>query len=1175
MLWQSYLAIVAFLTLPTARAQPVKAPPEDLVVLLSIEGKAELAPAATGNWMPATNNQVLHLGDRLRTDKSSRAIIRFSKWGQLRVREASLFTIEPPREPGRRPLLNLLKGFFYFFNRDKAIELDLQNRLASAATRGTEFQVAVADDGRMEVSVLEGEVELRNSLGPVTLSSGQQGVALPGQRPTRTAVIAAPNVIQWCLYYPAVLDVDELGLSEAEQSALKESLAAWRSGDLLKALQSYPENRQPVAEREQVYRAALLLVVGETAQAESLLPSADTASPFSNALRELIAAVQFQTYNRAAPPALATEWLAESYYRQSRAGVDKRMLEEALKAAQAAVGVAPDSGLAWERLAELEFSFGSTGEALKALDNAVRLSPRNAQALALKGFLLSAQNRIPQAIEYFEQAIATDGALANAWLGRGLCRLRQGKAEEGRADLLVAAALEPQRAVLRSYLGKAFSDAGDDPRARKELELARTLDPKDPTSWLYSALDREQHNRINEAIRDLEQSQELNDNRSLYRSDFLLDQDRAVRSANLARIYDEAGLGDVALREASRAVAADYDNFSSHLFLANSYEQLRRANQFDLRFETAAFNEYLLASLLGPADGRMLAQPVTQQEYTRLFDRDTLGFSTSTEYLSRGAWDQYAAQYGTLRNSSYALEADYRWDPGETANRNVESYLLSAKFKQMLTPQDGLFLQVLDFWQTSGDLAQRYDPNQSIAGLHVREQQEPSLLAGLDHQWSESQRTLFLVSRFNDSLTEYNPHGSTLLLTETGGTLDGFFPSDLTQQYQSRLSVDSFELQHLVRGEHLQTIAGIRYQYATDRLSNQQTINPGNAPAFEIYYGNPGTVITDQSLRLHTERLSPYLYESWQVAQPLCLIGGVSYDYQSQPDDVLFAPLADDRVIHRQLSPKAAVVWTPTPRATVRAAYSQSLGGVDLDQSVRLEPTQLAGFVQAYRNLFPDSLVGAVGGARVETADVSLDYRFPTGTYVALSGELLESKADHGVGAFQRDLFTSDGPAVQLDERLRYQERSVDASLHQLLADWFSAGVRYRLADARLTRTYPGVDPSLGPLDPTQLTPIGPTSRGLLHQLSISGLFQHPSGVFAGAEAVWWSQDLRDSLADTPGDTFWQVNLQVGYRSPRRHAEVAIGVLNVAGRDYRLYPINLYPDLPRERTLFARLQLNF
>ena len=1159
-------AIVALLTLSTSRAQPAKAPPEDLVVLLSIEGKADLAPAGTDAWAPATNHQVIHLGDRLRTDKFSRAIIRFSKWGQLRVREASLFTIEPPREPGRRPLLNLLKGFFYFFNRDKAIEVDLQSRLASAATRGTEFQVAVAEDGRMEVSVLEGVVDLRNDLGTVTLSSFQQGVALPGQHPTTTAVIVSVNVIQWCLYYPAVLDVDELGLSEDEQSALKESLEAWRSGNLPKALQSYPENREPASERERVYRAALLLVVGETAQAESLLPSADMTSPFGNALREMSAAVQFQTYNSAAPtPVLATEWLAQSYYQQSRAGVDLRMLEEALKSAQTAAAVAPNFGLAWERLAELEFSFGRTGKAFAALDNALRLSPRNAQALTLKGFLLSAQNRIPQAIDYFDQAIAADGALGNAWLGRGLCRIRQGKAAEGREDLLVAATLEPQRAVLRSYLGKAFSDAGEDKRARKELDLARTLDPKDPTSWLYSALDHEQHNRINEAIRDLEQSKELNDNRSLYRSDLLLDQDRAVRSANLARIYGEAGMDDVALREASRAVAADYGNFSAHLFLANSYDQLRQANLFDLRFETPAFSEYLLASLLGPADGRLLAQPVSQQEYTRLFEHDTLGLSTSTEYLSRGAWSQYAAQYGTFRNSSFALEENYHWDPGQTPNGDLETRQFSFKFKQMLTPHDGLFFQVFDFRQTSGDLAQRYDPSQAVAGLRSEEKQEPSLVAGLDHQWSDTQRTLLLVSRFNSSLQQTNPHGSVFLLTETFGVLDGFHNLDLAQDYHSRLTVDSFELQHLVSTPDFQALAGVRLQTDTDRLSNLQALDADNSPGYGNYFGSQGDVVTNQMLRVHSLRISPYVYGFWQIARPLWLITGASFDYQSQPRNALFAPLGDGEEIHRQFSPKAALVWTPVPRASVRAAYSRSLGGFDLDQSVRLEPTQLAGFVQAYRNLFPDSLVGGVAGAGFETADASLEYRLPTRTYLALSGQLLRSGADHDLGAYEGDLFGATGMGLQVNEQLRFQERSIEASVHQLLGDWVSVGARYRLSDARLTQMYPDIP----------IPDSNKISRGLLQLVSLNANLQHSSGFFAGVEGNWWSQELSEGLGGMPGDNFWQVNLLAGYRSPRRHAEITAGVLNVASRDYRLYPINLYPDLPRSRTAFVSLQLNF
>src|SRR5204863_4642054 len=104
------------------------------------------------------------------------------------------------------------------------------------------------------------------------------------------------------------------------------------------------------------------------------------------------------------------------------------------------------------------------------------------------------------------------------------------------------------------------ADAGDDVRAGHELELARKLDPKDPTGWLYSALLKQQQNRINEAIADLEASQERNDNRSLFRSRLLLDEDRAVSSANLASIYRDAGMPDGSLREAARAATDDYAN---------------------------------------------------------------------------------------------------------------------------------------------------------------------------------------------------------------------------------------------------------------------------------------------------------------------------------------------------------------------------------------------------------------------------------------------------------------------------------------------------------------------------------------------------------------------------------------------------------------------------------------
>ncbi len=165
-----------------------------------------------------------------------------------------------------------------------------------------------------------------------------------------------------------------------------------------------------------------------------------------------------------------------------------------------AAAKSPGFGFAQERAAEMEFSFGHTEAALAALKKSLELSPRNAQALALKGFALSAQNKMAEAARYFEKAIATDGSLANGWLGRGLAHIRNNDIENGRKDLETAAALEPNRAFLRSYLGKAWSldelfrYTWNSHLARQELGLAMRLDPNDPTAWLYSALLNDQRN---------------------------------------------------------------------------------------------------------------------------------------------------------------------------------------------------------------------------------------------------------------------------------------------------------------------------------------------------------------------------------------------------------------------------------------------------------------------------------------------------------------------------------------------------------------------------------------------------------------------------------------------------------------------------------------------------------
>src|SRR5439155_23384684 len=187
---------------------------------------------------------------------------------------------------------------------------------------------------------------------------------------------------------------------------------------------------------------------------------------------------------------------------------------------------------------------------------------------------------------------------------------------------------------------------GDYERALQELQLAVSFDENDPTPWLYSALLKNERNRINEAIDDLQESQELNDNRAVYRSRLLLDQDRAVRSTSLAPIYQRAGMDEVSLREAARAVSYDYGNYSAHLFIANSFDVLRDPTRFNLRYETPWFNELLLANLLAPAGAGTLSQNISQQEYSRLFEANRIGLISDNRWRSDDQFRELASQFG-------------------------------------------------------------------------------------------------------------------------------------------------------------------------------------------------------------------------------------------------------------------------------------------------------------------------------------------------------------------------------------------------------------------------------------------------------------------------------------------------------------------------------------------------
>ena len=1157
----------------------------DRVLILEVAGAAELLPAGAVAWSAAAAGASLGLGDRFRTLARSRATLRLSDRTQLRVGESSELQVRTT--PSGSPLYRLWRGVIFFFHRDHPGRFEIETPGASAAVRGTEFVLEANDAGLTRLSLLDGTVELSNAQGEAVAQSGQRVEAVPGQRPAITALLepARHQSVQWCLYYPAVLHPADLGWRDDDQAParLRPSLAAYRSGDLLEALRQLPaeggaDDESPSAG---LFRAALLLSVGRGDQAGEILARWQEASELhsprrptahlARALQAFIAVVRggtngLEQWGRTAQngSTTATEWLAGSYVEQTRLD-----LAGALAAARRAAELAGDSGPAWARVAELEFGHGRTRLARESADRARALAPRHAAVVALDGFLQAARGDVNGALAQFDRAIKLDGGLGNGWLGRGLCRIRRGEIAAGLMDLQTAAVVEPQRSLFRSYLAKGYAVRHWTDLARREVLLARDLDPMDPTPWLYSAWINQEQHRLNRAVRELERSMELNDQRAVERSRFLLDEDRAVRGSSLADLYREAGLPEVALREAVRAVNENYASFAAHRLVAGSFNALRDPTRSSLRHETAWFSEWLLGTLLAPAGAVPLGQHVSLQEYTRLFEQNGLQLASSTEARSDGRVRELASQSGRFGNTGWSIDLDHEHhpdrEPGVGRHRNLDRTETYFTLQHALTPEDTALVLVKHQHFDSGDTFQHYAPSNARPAYHLTERQEPIVLAGLRHEWGPGSQTLLAASGLQSDLRAGDVAAPQWVrFLDSGGQPLSFTPVGLTVDHRIQLALYGIEAQQILEDERQWLVLGCRWQGGS--ISTHSRMRDPNEYAADFAQPLAAAAALDGELA----RGSIYAYETLKLPAGLRLTGGAAWEDLSYPRNFRQPPLAPGEEHRHQLSPKAAAVWDVNRMLTARGAWLRSLGGVSLDESYRLEPTHLAGFVQDYRTVIPETLVSSVSGPRHEVAGAALDFKFPTQTWLTLDGQRVTSDVTRSIGAFDYRLSQPVPPRiepVQLRQSLRYAEQTAAVRLRQLLGEEWTLGVWYAFTESTLRAATPGLAGATG-------APVF-GSEARLQELGGAIGYQHGSGLFARTESRWLWQAPRGNGLRSPADSMQQLDLEAGLRLPRQRGEIALAVLNLTGDNYRFQPVTPHPEFPHARVFLGRVRLRF
>jgi hypothetical protein len=485
-------------------------------------------------------------------------------------------------------------------------------------------------------------------------------------------------------------------------------------------------------------------------------------------------------------------------------------------------------------------------------------------------------------------------------------------------------------------------------------------------------------------------------------------------------------------------------------------------------------------------------------------------------------------------------------------------------------------MQVGYFNSDSGDVAQYYNQTNASQTLRVKENQEPNFFLGYHREWSPGNHTLALFSRIEDNLKLNDSNSGPLARTTYtfidlgGNTVTNDFlwnPNNTSLNYDSTLKAYSAELQQIWETPCQTLIVGGRYQAAWAD-TDSSLFRPGSGP-----FGVPVSVV--QSIDSELDRFSVYGYDYWNLWDWGQLIGGVSYDRLHYPRNIDISPLSSDEATTDHVSPKGGILITPWKGGNFRGFYSQSLGGVFFDQSVRLEPVQIAGFNQAFRSAIPESVAGLVPATRFETYGGGYDQAFEkTGTYLLFQGQFLNSDANRTIGILTNDVTSADpltpGNPSSARQTLNFEERSFIAAFNQLICRDFSIGARYKMTEADLTTRSLDIPATL-----PGASVLNQDVSATLHQVWLFALFQHPTGFFAQFDTVWSQQSNRGYTPDIPGDDFWQYNLWGGYRFLQRRGEVRVGLVNIGDRDYKLNPLTLYSELPRQRTLVVSLKLDF
>ncbi|CAD6879082.1 InterPro IPR001440 COGs COG0457 [Methylomonas albis] len=1110
---------------------------ENAAKLVSLQGSLFYDAGAKGQWQPAQLEQTLCEGSRVRIEAYSRASLLLPNGITLRLAEGTVLTLNGIA-PSQPTLVDLLKGFVHFISRTPK-QLQITTPIANAGPEGTEFALR-ADDASAELWVYEGAVRFFNTYGDIHLKAGEAGQTLLGQAPRAQIDLKPADAVNWALYYPPLSAYAEPDAPIAP--ALRAAIQNYRQGRVDLALSSL--ERTPLAEQSPEFlkiRAAIRLTAGQSQLAmqdiQALL-SGNANDAEALALESILALTQNRKVDAlnlaeravSANPQSATAYSALSYSQQ--AGFE---LEKALAAAQRASQLAANDAMHWARLSELQLALGLREESAQSATKAFMLDPNLERTQTVQGFSHLFRVDTALALQHFESAVRLDSTAPLPRLGLGLTKIRSGDLEAGRRDLEIAAILDPNNSLLRSYLGKAYYEEKRPALAGDQFDLAKQHDPKDPTPYFYDALRKQSLNRPVEALRDMQQAIELNDNRGVYRSKLLLDEDAAARTANLARIYNDLGFGRVALKEAWKSLGHDATDPSAHRFLSDAYIG-------QPRYRVARASELLQAQLLQPINITPVQPQLTGEnigilnstgpgslsvnEYDSLYTGNGAHMVLNGAYGSRNTLTDNAIVSGVYDKLSMSFGQFHYQTDGFRQNDDYKQDIYNAFAQYAITQDLNVQVELKTEDVRSGDTPFRLNGTQALNQRQAIEQD--TVRVGGHYRIDNSQDLLF-SSFYTTRKNSINDLAQFDALSRTG-------PVPLNQFTYNESEVKSYqsELQYIFNAEKFDVTSGAGYINADDDtlLSSltRRRLSPFTVQS-SLTFSNIG--------ERQTEYFNVYSYLKYKFLPNLNTTLGLSYDSYEAGTFKKY-----------QLNPKFGIIWNPTQNLTLRSAAFRTIKR-PLTNNQTIEPTQVAGFNQFY-----DENNGAAAWQYAS----GIDYK-PTNS-LFMGGEIIWRDSQQSIN--------------NISSQFSRSEATHMAYLYWSPSDWLTLKSEYRFEKFKREFVVNSLDSS------------NPRSVAS-HQVPLSINLFHNSGMFAKFSGTFVDQHVTSvrSLTGFPrtspvftGDSssFWVFDALLGYRLPNRLGTLALEGRNLFDNTFFYQSVfdasgpQLSPFIP-ERQLFVKLSL--